>query len=403
MTDDRSRTAPESRSDPLTRNQDRRHLLIALAASQEVPRPVACRLAGRLDAWAERRWSSGDTAAAGLGVPTEALTAAAGLRERAPAIARAERQRARELGARVVTRVDPEYPPALRELELPPPALWVRGRRIRGASRSVAIVGSRRTDAYGREAAELFGRELAAAGLAVVSGFARGVDAAAHRGALAAPALDTAPATAGDGCRTVAVLGAGLGVDYPKGHRRLGEEIAAAGALVTEFPCGVEPEAWHFPVRNRLIAALAAAVLVVRATPRSGSLITARLALDLGRDVLAVPGGIFDPRSHGTNRLIADGAHPALEPRDVLELLGLAAPEPTAGEGAGEAGAPAPAASGSLRGRVLDALVPGEPSSPEALATALAAPVDRLLGVLLELELEGRVRREPGPAFVRRA
>jgi len=370
----------------------RRDLLLALGASQEVPRPVSCRLAGRLDAWAARRWSDGEATARAIGVPSDALAAARALRREAPEIAREERRRAEALGGRIVTRGEVESPPALHDLDLPPPALWLRGAPIPAAGRSVAIVGSRRTDAYGREAAELFGRELAAAGLTVVSGFALGVDGAAHRGALA-----SGPAP----CRTVAVLGSGLGVDYPRGHRRLGERIVAAGTVVTEFPCGVSPEPWHFPVRNRLIAALAAAVLVVRATPRSGSLITARLALDLGRDVLAVPGGIFDPRSHGTNSLIADGAYPALEPRDVLDLLGVA-PAPPSEEGDATSGAdPGPRQAG-LRGRVLQALVPAEPTAPEALAATLSEPVDRLLGVLLELELEGHVRREPGPAFVRR-
>jgi DNA processing protein len=173
--------------------------------------------------------------------------------------------------------------------------------------------------------------------------------------------------------------------------------MAERGALVTELPCGVGPKAWHFPVRNRLIAALASATLVVQAAERSGSLITARLALDLGRVVLAVPGRIFEERSRGANRLIADGAFPALEPRDVLELLGV--PEP-AKEPAREEGTKRRA---GLPGRVLEALVPGDPKSPEALSAELDAPVDQLLGALLELELEGRVRREPGPAFTRRA
>lgn len=383
---------------------DRRDLLVALGASQEVPRAVACRLAGRLGEWAARGWSTDADTARALGVPEHDLAAARELHRRAPEIARAERRRARSLGGRLVTRDDDEYPPALCDLDLPPPALWTRGATVREVSRSVAIVGSRRTDPYGREAAELFGRELAAVGLTVVSGFARGVDAAAHRGALRARETlspvdapgPVEPLPSSGRCRTIAVLGSGLGVDYPRGHRRLGDEIAASGALVTEFPCGVAPEPWHFPVRNRLIAALAAAVVVVRATPRSGSLITARLALDLGRDVFAVPGGIFDPRSHGTNALIADGAYPALEPRDVLEVLGV----PVAPERTPTSDAP-PRATG-LRARILDTLVPAEPTPPEALASALAVPVDRLLGALLELELEGRVRRDPGPAFVKR-
>jgi DNA processing protein len=379
----------------------RRHLLIALGASPETSRGAACRLGARLDAWAAAGWRDDPATAAALSVPASTLTTARRLldepdRKGPPggcrAIARAELRRAREAGGRIVTLEDAGYPPALRDLDLPPPALWIRGADPGPPERSVAIVGSRRADAYGREAATWFGRELAAAGLTVVSGFARGVDAAAHRGALAG-GVDGDP----ERPATVAVLGTGLGADYPKGHRRLAGEMAERGALVTELPCGVGPKAWHFPVRNRLIAALASATLVVRAAERSGSLITARLALDLGRDVLAVPGRIFEERSRGTNRLIADGAFPALEPRDVLELLGV--PEP-AKEPAREEGTKRKA---GLPGRVLEALVPGDPKSPEALSAELDAPVDQLLGALLELELEGRVRREPGPAFTRRA
>jgi DNA processing protein len=295
------------------------------------------------------------------------------------------------------------------------------------------VVGSRRADAYGREASELFGRALASAGLTVVSGFARGVDAAAHRGALdgAAEREDRAGLD-GRRCATVAVLGTGLGVDYPRGHRRLGDAIAARGAVISEFPCGLAPKAWQFPVRNRLIAALAGATLVVRAARRSGSLVTARFALDLGRDVLAVPGRIFEERSRGTNALIADGAYPALSPRQVLSILGVDPDSPRSVSATAPDGAPPPdAQTGSpperrersatgggdpatatdrpaggrprgLQGRLLAAMAPAEPASPEALAERVEASVDRVLGALLELELSGRVRREPGPAYVRR-
>jgi DNA processing protein len=381
----------------MTEEPLRRHLLIALGASLETSRGAACRLAARLDDWAAAGWRDDPATAAALSVPADTLTAARRLLDEADrpggcrAVGEAEIRRAREAGGRIVTLEDDGYPPALRDLDLPPPALWIRGADPGPPERSVAIVGSRRADAYGREAATLFGRELAAAGLTVVSGFARGVDAAAHRAALAGGAGGD-----GDGPATVAVLGTGLGVDYPRGHRRLADEVAEGGALVTELPCRVGPKAWHFPVRNRLIAALASATLVVRAAVRSGSLITARLALDLGRDVLAVPGRIFEERSRGTNRLIADGAFPALEPRDVLELMGV----PPAKETASEEGA---ARRGGLPGRVLKALVPGDPKTPEGLSAELDTPIDELLGALLELELEGRVRREPGPAFTRRA
>jgi DNA processing protein len=256
---------------------------------------------------------------------------------------------------------------------------------------AVAIVGSRRTDANGREAANHFGRALAAAGLTVVSGCARGVDATAHRAALAA------------GGTTVAVLGCGLGVDYPRGHARLRREIAAAGAVISELPFHAEPIAWHFPVRNRIIAALARGTLVVQAAERSGSLITARHALDLGRDVLAVPGSIFDRRSRGTHALLRDGAFPAATPRDVLDVLFgpsetdrlLGAAEP-AGPAVAEAGRP-----DGLPGRVLAALPVGRERGVEEVAEAVGAGVDRVLAALLELELAGWVRRHAGAAYSR--
>jgi DNA processing protein len=256
---------------------------------------------------------------------------------------------------------------------------------------AVAIVGSRRTDAYGREAANHFGRALAAAGLTVVSGCARGVDATAHRAALAA------------GGTTVAVLGCGLGVDYPRGHARLRREIAAGGAVISELPFDAEPIAWHFPVRNRIIAALARGTLVVQAAERSGSLITARHALDLGRDVLAVPGSIFDRRSRGTHALLRDGAFPAATPRDVLDVL-FGPSEADLLLGAAEPSRPAVAEAGrpdGLPGRVLGALPVGRERGVEEVAEAVGAGVDRVLGALLELELAGWVRRHAGAAYSR--
>ncbi len=426
-----------------------REMLIALAADLELPRPAACRLAADLDRLRElsrssRRALSGrglSGRAAAWGVPSQTLVAAREMLGQASEIARREEAAARALGARIVTAAENEFPAPLGDLDLPPPALYVRGTlppapppagRLSGAGGgdrgAVAIVGSRRADSYGREAAELFGRALAAAGLTVVSGFARGVDAAAHRGALdGAAERGNRPGPDGRRCATVAVLGTGLGVDYPRGHRGLGDAIAAHGAVITEFPCGLAPKGWQFPVRNRLIAALAGATLVVRAARRSGSLVTARFALDLGRDVLAVPGRIFEERSRGTNALIADGAYPALSPAQVLALLGVDAekvekvekmeeaeddPAPPPGgdspsgapahdEAAGPRAAARPRPRG-LPGRLLAAMAPAEPESPETLAARIDAPVDRVLGALLELELAGRVRREPGPAYVRR-
>jgi DNA processing protein len=225
----------------------------------------------------------------------------------------------------------------------------------------------------------------------VVSGLARGVDSAAHRGALEAP-----------GGRTVAVLGCGLDVDYPLGSARLRRRIAARGAVISEFPLSTNPYKSNFPIRNRIIAALAVGTLVVQGEARSGSLITARLALDLGRDVYAVPGRVFDSRSRGPNGLIRDGALPAERPRDILESLPLAIRERLT-TAADEAEATGSDRAEGDAGRLLSAMTPGEPVTPGALATASSLPLERVLALLLELELAGRVRREPGPAWCRRA
>jgi len=377
-----------------------RDLLIALHATPALDRGAVCLLARDAERWAGRSPRAAGALAAELGLPRDQVRRALLAAADAPRLADRERERAEAHGGRLLTRLDPGYPEALGHLSLQPPVLCVRSRlsqpgQLGGllAGPAVAIVGSREAGEYGLEAAELFARELAAHGVAVISGFARGIDAAAHRGALAAPAG-----------RTVAVLGCGLGVDYPRGHARLGDQIAARGALVTEFPCGTTPRAWHFPVRNRIIAALSAGTLVVEATARSGSLVTVRHALDLGREVWAVPGRIIDPRAAGPNALIRDGAALVQQPRDVLESLGL---RPAA-----------PAARGSaetvrsdtiqrerppgLASTVLDGLDPGgDEATPEALAERAAVTVDRVLAALLELELGGWIVRRPGPRFAR--
>ena len=362
-------------------------LLIALNLSPAIPRSAACRLARELTAWAGQP-SAGEDAglARRLGVPPEVLRAACALRREAPALAAGERRRASELGAEILTTADAGYPAALLHLSLPPPVLYLSGRLPEGPA--VTLVGSRRADPYGLEVAELFGRELAAAGAVVVSGFARGIDAAAHRGALAA-----------EGGRTVAVLGCGLGVAYPTGHCRLGRAIALRGALLTEFPVGAAPAAWQFPVRNRILAALSQATLVVRAAARSGSLITARQALELGRDVYAVPGRIFETGSFGPHGLIREGAHLVQHPREILENLVPPLPPAaggtaTSGEGAGAA----PPGGESL----LAALPPAEPRTPEEVAAATGEPIGAVMAGLLELELAGHLRRLPGGAYYRR-
>ncbi len=289
---------------------DSRDLLIALNAAPQLSRAAVCRLAADLSSWSEARTAALATSA---DLPREAIAQALGARRGAAGAARHQVAAARTAGARIITRLDPEYPARLHDLTLPPPVLFVAGELA--ARPAVAIVGSRRASSYGLEVARWFGRALAEAGALVVSGFAIGIDGAAHRGALAAP-----------GGATAAVLGCGLDIDYPRSHARLACEIRARGALVTEFPCGTPPEPWRFPIRNRILAALARVVVVVEAAPRSGSLITARLALDLGREVVAVPGRLTDELAVGTNSLLADGAAPALAPEDLLPLLGLGDP-----------------------------------------------------------------------------
>ena len=198
-------------------------------------------------------------------------------------------------GARLVLFPYPEYPALVREITDPPPLLFARGKALSDAP-AVALVGARRASRAGLEVAGLLARGLAGAGVAVVSGFARGVDAAAHRAALEA------------GGPTVAVFGCGVDVCYPPEHDGLLEGLLLAGTALSEFPMGDEPEPWHFPVRNRLIAGLARIVCVVEAAEKSGSLITARCATGYGRDVAAVPGSVLAPLSGGSNALLKDGA-----------------------------------------------------------------------------------------------
>jgi DNA processing protein len=211
-----------------------------------------------------------------------------------------------------------ELPPLLRAIHDPPARLYLRGAGEPDllARPTVAIVGARACSPYGAQVARMLGRELAAAGVVVVSGMARGIDGEAHRGA-----LET------DG-HTVAVLGCGIDRDYPAAHAGLAAAIAERSLLVSEYEPGVEPAPWRFPARNRIIAGLCAATIVVEARERSGALITADFALEEGREVFVVPGEISSPLSAGTNALLRLGATPLTAANDVLESLGISPPEP---------------------------------------------------------------------------
>ena len=223
----------------------------------------------------------------------------------------------------LVRRGEPAYPTLLAQLHDPPPRLYVRGGSPELLLRpAAAVVGARSCSGYGAQVARMLGRELAGAGLVVVSGLARGIDAEAHRGALEAGGV------------TVAVLGCGIDRDYPRSHADLARRIADAGAVVSEYEPGVEPAPWRFPARNRIIAGLSLATVVVEARARSGALITADFALELGREVFAVPGEITSGLSAGTNDLLRQGAAPLLSPDDVLAACGIerAAVEPQLGK-----------------------------------------------------------------------
>lgn len=277
-------------------------------------------------------------------------------------------------GFRWLGRSDADYPPLLRAIHDPPPGLFLRGAADASvlARPAVAIVGARSCSPYGSAVARACGRELGAAGLVVVSGLARGVDGEAHRGALAASAT------------TVAVLGCGIDRDYPASHRQLARQIAEAGLVVSEYAPGVEPAPWRFPARNRVIAGLTAATIVVEARSASGALITADLALEEGREVLAVPGEITSELSAGTNGLLRLGATPLTRPADALEVFGLADRDSTPVPVLGEAAA-------SVLAQVRDGAVAADEL---AVSTGLAAPA--LSGALTELELAGLVEQAEG-------
>lgn len=310
--------------------------------------------------------------------------AAAIARLDAPRAAAEQRRLAASLGVAILTLEDPDYPERLRLIPDPPRVLYRLGSFLPQDGDGIAVVGARAATPYGLSVAERLGRELAAAGVTVVSGLARGIDGRAHRGALAG------------GGRTVAVLGTGLDRIYPPEHRGLAGSVASDGALLSEFPFGAEPEPWHFPLRNRVISGLARAVVVVEAAERSGALGTADMALEQGREVFAVPGPIDAPTSAGTNRLIRQGAGLVGSARDILEAFPDLAARLQAG--VGEQG-PAPGLSEPER-RLLAAIGPG-PRPIDDIIRACPGPAATTAALLTGLELKGLVRQHPGKFFAR--
>jgi DNA processing protein len=283
--------------------------------------------------------------------------------------------RATVLGASVLGLDDERYPPWLAEIADPPAVLWCLGKALALRGPSVAVVGSRAATEAGRSMARRLGRGLADAGLVVVSGLARGADGAAHAGALEA------------GGTTVAVLGSGVDVIYPAEHRDLAAAILKSGAIVSELVPGARPLPAHFPLRNRIISGLSMAVVVIEAAEDSGSLITARCALDQGRDVLAVPGSVGSGRYRGSHALIKDGARLVETVDDILDELGWVRPTAKGEHGNCK----------SLTGSdLISSLNRDEPVGVDEIAEKTGRPVSELLAGLGTLELQGRVGRRVG-------
>lgn len=286
-----------------------------------------------------------------------------------------------------LTLKDVGYPSNLTTLPDPPAVLYVRGSLWQEDRAAVAVVGTRRASPYGLQTARRLSQELALAGITVVSGLAEGIDGAAHQGALEA------------GGRTIAVLGHGLHTVYPPQHRQLADRIAASGALVSEYPPETPIQAWHFPSRNRIISGLSLGVVVVEAPLKSGALITARLALEQGREVFAVPGPAGSPKSQGTHALLKDGARLAEGVEDILEELApqLAAQlcrwrsrKPRSDKRPGRA------ALSSLEQRVYDCIPVAGRTPVEVLMQATRLPAAGLLPILTDLEMKGLVAQIPG-------
>jgi DNA processing protein len=268
----------------------------------------------------------------------------------------------------------------LKEIDQPPPVLYVRGTLKTEDEWAVAVVGTRRISAYGRQVSEELAASLAQSGVTVVSGLARGVDAVAHQSALKA------------GGRTLAVLGSGVDRIYPPEHRGLAEQMLAHGALLSDYAPGTPPDASNFPPRNRIISGLSMAVVVVEAGETSGALITAQFAVDQGRDVFAVPGNILAPQSKGTNRLIQQGAQPLLAVRDLLETLDLnLATEQRSVRKVLPAN--------EVEARLLGLLGP-EPMHLDEIGQQTGLPIERVSATLVMMELKGLVRQVGGLNYV---
>jgi len=293
---------------------------------------------------------------------------------------------ARQAGVHLVTQEQPAYPKLLREIHDPPRALYIKG-SLPAEELAVAIVGSRHASLYGMQTAERLAYDVALRGITVVSGLARGIDSAAHRGALRA------------GGRTIAVLGSGLADIYPPEHTELAAQIAKQGAVISEYPMEMPPVGSNFPRRNRIISGLSLGVVVVEAAARSGALITADCALEQGREVFAVPGPITTPTSQGTHHLLKQGARLVTSVEDILEELRLqpqTAPEVRHAASPGEA---APLA--TQEARIFACVSADEPRYIDTIAADSGVDTAEVSSTLLQLELKHLVCQLPGKRFIR--
>ncbi|PYS53060.1 MAG: DNA-protecting protein DprA [Acidobacteria bacterium] len=322
-----------------------------------------------------------------LGIPPEVVDDL--LSSKSAQRAEEEWTRAEELGVKIVGILDPAYPPLLREIFDPPVVLYLRGRKWQPDLPQLAIVGTRRPTGYGINCAERLAEDLAARGLAVTSGLARGLDAAAHRGALRAGI-------------TYAVFGSGLDFVYPKENRKLADLVEENGAVISEFPLGTPPSPQNFPIRNRIIAGMSLGVTVIEAAEYSGSLITVRLALESGREIFAVPGNITSPNSFGPHVLIRQGAKLVSNWQDVVEEL----PHPIrekilAPLVAQMQAAPGPKLDGA-EAKVWKLLSLQEAVSIDTLLSKLPLSTSEVYSALLALEISEYVRQLPGKKYIRR-
>lgn len=283
-------------------------------------------------------------------------------------------------GIHILTWEDALYPPRLKEIDQPPPVLYVRGELKSDDFWAVAVVGTRRVTAYGRQVTENLASFLAANGVTVVSGLARGVDAIAHQSALKA------------GGRTLAILGSGVDCIYPPEHTQLAGKMISSGAILSDYAPGTPPDASNFPPRNRIISGLSMATVVVEAGETSGALITAQFAVDQGREVFAVPGNILAPQSKGANRLIAQGARPMLSGRDLLDALNLMR---VTEQRQVRKTLPADEIEASLM-----SVLTHEPLHVDEIRNQTGLPIERVSATLTMMELKGLVRQVGGMNFV---